>query len=392
MNNLIESLTDFFSPAKPVPAGVYHYQTPPEAEQQYRLHLRVDDQGEGLLIVNASTVLHLNQTATEHIYHFINQTPPEEAARIISRRYQINPHEARLDYIDIQKKITDLITIPDLDPVVFFDFSRQTPYSGAISAPYRLDCALTYKLPETSNPELAPQRRVDRELDTAEWKTIIDKAWKAGIPQLIFTGGEATTRTDLVELIAYAESNGQVTGLLTDGLKLAEKEYLNTLLLSGLDHLMFALSPKQKDSWQALRVVLKADLFTTVHLTVRPDLVPQLPKMIEQLAELDANAVSLSVSDPNHPALQRALSQARTQIAEAGIQLKWDLPVPYSNHNPVALELQQAPEQLEGAGKAWLYVEPDGDVLPAQGVNQVIGNLLREDWQSIWQKAQQRGA
>jgi len=38
-----------------------------------------------------------------------------------------------------------------------------------------------------------------------------------------------------------------------------------------------------------------------------------------------------------------------------------------------------------GAGKAWLYVEPDGDVLPAQGMaDQVLGNLLKDGWEKIY--------
>ena len=45
-------------------------------------------------------------------------------------------------------------------------------------------------------------------------------------------------------------------------------------------------------------------------------------------------------------------------------------------------------EQLtEGAGKGWLYVEPDGDVLPAQGINQVLGNIIRDPWELIWDRA-----
>jgi hypothetical protein len=37
-----------------------------------------------------------------------------------------------------------------------------------------------------------------------------------------------------------------------------------------------------------------------------------------------------------------------------------------------------------GAGKAWLYVEPDGDVLPAQGMaDKILGNLLRDEWSTI---------
>jgi MoaA/NifB/PqqE/SkfB family radical SAM enzyme len=39
---------------------------------------------------------------------------------------------------------------------------------------------------------------------------------------------------------------------------------------------------------------------------------------------------------------------------------------------------------VEGGGRAWLYVEPDGDVLPTQGVDRVLGNVLRDSWADIW--------
>ena len=43
-----------------------------------------------------------------------------------------------------------------------------------------------------------------------------------------------------------------------------------------------------------------------------------------------------------------------------------------------------------GAGKAWLYVEPDGDVLRGQGYYQeVLGNMLTDSWEKIWGNAQQ---
>ena len=67
------------------------------------------------------------------------------------------------------------------------------------------------------------------------------------------------------------------------------------------------------------------------------------------------------------------------------MNLIWDLPVPYSTLNPVSLETQMD-AQPEGAGRAWLYVEPDGDVLPTQGYNKVLGNMLRDPWEKIWQQ------
>jgi MoaA/NifB/PqqE/SkfB family radical SAM enzyme len=66
------------------------------------------------------------------------------------------------------------------------------------------------------------------------------------------------------------------------------------------------------------------------------------------------------------------------------MQLTFDLPVPYSADNPVAFETAQD-DVPSGAGKSWLYVEPDGDVLPAQGMaEQVLGNFLRDSWESIY--------
>jgi MoaA/NifB/PqqE/SkfB family radical SAM enzyme len=99
---------------------------------------------------------------------------------------------------------------------------------------------------------------------------------------------------------------------------------------------------------------------------------------------MGANAISLSTSDED---LEVELQNLRDFAAMKGLDLVWDIPVPYSKNNPVALELmgQGVEEAPEGAGKAWLYVEPDGDVLPAQGLyDQVLGNMLDDPWEKIW--------
>lgn len=75
------------------------------------------------------------------------------------------------------------------------------------------------------------------------------------------------------------------------------------------------------------------------------------------------------------------------KAAEYGLSLVWDLPVPYSKNNPIHTELEGANAVKEGAGRTWLYVEPDGDVLPGQGKNQVLGNFLSTTWEEIWRRA-----
>jgi hypothetical protein len=139
------------------------------------LHLRIEPGGSGLLILQASTVLHLNQTASEYAYHLVQRTPEKKVAQEISERYRVNEKKAAEDFAAFKERIETLIESPDLDPVTYLDFERTTPYSETIGAPYRLDCAITYQLPKGSKSEAALDKRVDKELSTDQWKEAIDK-------------------------------------------------------------------------------------------------------------------------------------------------------------------------------------------------------------------------
>jgi len=391
MKTIREAIRRFNTRVQPLQAGVYAFQTPPDAPFPYRMHLRIEPDGSGLLIVNASTVLHLNQSATEYAFHLVNSAPEDEVVAAMTSRYQVKADQVRRDFQDLKERIETLIHIPDLDPVTFLEFERQDPYSSQLSAPLRLDCALTYRCStgcsDGYDARITPTDRVRRELTTDEWKIILDKAWAAGIPHIVFTGGEPTLRPDLPEIIHHAENQGQVSGLISDGLRLADTSYLHQVLQSGLDHLMLVLDPGEDAAWEALRDVLVEDLFTTVHLTLTHDTSLQVNPLLERLASMGVASISLSAVDPE---LADALQAARQEAARQGLSLVWDLPVPYSALHPVALEVggQMVNGQLpSGQGNVWLYVEPDGDVTPAQGDKRVLGNLLEEQWEAVWKKA-----
>ena len=382
MERIQHLIQHFFPPAQQLPAGIYHYQAPANASVPLRLHLRIDPNGEGVLIVNASTVLHLNQTAVELAYYLVQQVGEVEVGQKMELRYHIKSEIATQDFRDFKQRLETLIKTPNLDPVGFLGFERSEMYSSATTAPYRLDCALTYRLSDGDEPTAAPLERVKRELNTQEWQTILEKAWNAGIPHAVFTGGEPTLRPDLLDLIVYTESLGMVSGLLTDGFRLAEPLYLKQLLLSGLDYVMLLFNPDEDRSWKALRDILAEDISVSVHLTLTAQNSQTVPDLFNQFERIGVKLISLSVNDPDLKATQTSLSHL---AAEKGLSLIWDLPVPYSRFHPVALEAAEG-EQVQGAGKAWLYLEPDGDVLPAQGINQVMGNFLKDDWETIWAK------
>jgi hypothetical protein len=378
--NILDRLTESFSKAQPLPAGIHHLQAT-EDEKPYRLHLRLHKDGSGILILNAATVLQLNPTAAEYAFHFIKGTESGEAAKQISKRYRVDKNTALADFKNFADQIHELISTPDLDPASFLNFERATPHSADTTL--RLDCALTYRLPENIQAEYAPVKRVDRELSTDEWKTIMDKAWQAGIPHIVFTGGEATLREDLPMLIDHAEKTGQVCGLLTDGLKLADKNYLELLLQTGLDHVMLILQPNDPRSWKAIETIVPQDIFLTVHLTLNKENAAEAKNTLQKLADLDVENISLSAADSD---LLDKLIELQEVASSLRLTLRWELPVPYSSSNPITIETVND-EIPAGAGKVWMYVEPDGDVLPAQGEpDKILGNFLKDDWEKIFNR------
>src|SRR5512141_2278 len=124
MTTIRETLRRLFASPEPLPTGTYPFQSPPDAPLPYRLHLRLEPDGSGILIVNASTVLHLNQTAAEYAYHMVKGHTEADAAREISSRYRINRSQAQGDYQGFLDRINALVNTPDLDPEMTFGFDR----------------------------------------------------------------------------------------------------------------------------------------------------------------------------------------------------------------------------------------------------------------------------
>ena len=166
-------------------------------------------------------------------------------------------------------------------------------------------------------------------------------------------------------------------------MKLADPAYLDRLLRTGLDHLLLIYQADSDAWWNALHNALAGDIFTAVHLTLTAGNREGFPRLLERLAEANNPAISLSAASPD---LVPELQTARDLAAVLNMELVWNLPVPYSAQNPVSLELPDA-ETPQGAGRAWLYVEPDGDVLPGQGMEGVLGNFLTDGWEELWKKA-----
>jgi MoaA/NifB/PqqE/SkfB family radical SAM enzyme len=363
---------------KPLEPGIYHYIAPQNSPIPYRLHLRVEPGDHSILVVNASTILHLNPTASAYALQLVQGASAEQAAVAVARRYKVSRRKARQDYDLLRQQILALATNPDVDPVLYLDLDRNIPYEQKPSAPYRMDLALTYATDPDGELDPLARARTDRELNTDEWKRVLETIWNVGVPHVTFTGGEPTRRDDLVELVSHAEALGQVTGVLTNGQRLNDSAYLDDLAQAGLDHFLLVLNAE--GSSNGLENALHSDVFTAVHLTIVDQTLEQVKNQLHRLSEKGVQAISLS-SQSDSEESSAILSAMRENSAELGMDLIWDLPVPHTANNPINLEVA---EPSSGGGVAWLYIEPDGDVLPEQGVDHILGNILSDTWTDIW--------
>jgi radical SAM protein with 4Fe4S-binding SPASM domain len=389
-----------------VAAGLYHFRRS-EDRNKSRLHLRVDPDGTGTLVINASSILHLNPTACLIAYHHLDGLPPPDIQSIIQAAFSNTP-------ADILEEVQ--LIIADLEAFIYADgksvntysgIEIDSPYSHHPSAPYRMDLALTYRCNNDCPHCYNDRIRSFPELSTSQWKKIIDLLWKINIPHLIFTGGEPTLRDDLAELIAYAEEKGQITGLNTNGRRLQDEAYLEDLIKAGLDHLQITVEShdpeihdqmvKQKGAWTqtiaGLRNALDSSLYVMTNTTMLENNHDTLGKTLDFLAELDVPTVGLNAliyagkgktvgTGLKEDQLEPLLDLARERTASHNQKLIWYTPTLYCYFNPLDMDLG-----VKGCTAA-LYnmcIEPDGGVLPCQSYYQQLGNLLLDSWNSIWE-------
>ena len=131
-------------PAPALPPGLYHYDRQSPGERS-RVHLRIDPDGSGLLLVNANRVMHLNPTAAFLAYLALEDTTAEQAVKRLRQHYAVPAEQALADYTQIQAQIAELVRPDGACPVHDLDLEIRPPFTARPSAPYRMDLALTYR-------------------------------------------------------------------------------------------------------------------------------------------------------------------------------------------------------------------------------------------------------
>jgi radical SAM protein with 4Fe4S-binding SPASM domain len=386
-------------------ARIYHY-TRETMTEKSRIHLRVDPDGAGTLIVNANRVMHLNPTAALMAYLILEGRKEQEIIQTVKQQYRVSAKQAGNDLSTFNLQLDNLIRPDGACPIHELDLESVMPFSARPSAPYRMDLAVTYRCNNDCAHCYNARERNFPELTTEQWFKIIDQLWGLGVPHIVFTGGEATLRNDLPELIARAESNGQITGLNTNARRLVDEKYVQKLVDSGLDHVqvtvescdeqvhdqMMRAKGAFKQTIQGLKNALATRLYVMTNTTMLRTNVHKISDTLDFLAEIGVPTIGLNAliysgngltvgTGLHERELQPILDMAVQKTSEHGQRLIWYTPTQYCHFDPTQSNLG-----VKGCTAA-LYsmcIESNGDVLPCQSYYTSLGNMLTDPWDSVW--------
>jgi len=385
--------------------GLYHFHWH-HGGQTSRVHLRIDDDDSGLLMVNANRIFHLNPSAALMAYYTLANIPSSAASRELAKRFSAPRSTLERDLITYNETIQSLID-DTACPICDLELETTIPFTSMPSAPYRMDLAITYRCNNNCAHCYNARARNFPELSTQDWFDILDRLWELRIPHIVFTGGEPTLRDDLPALIKHAESNGQITGLNTNGIRLADPTFLTSLVEAGLDHVQITFEshkPEVHDlmvghsgAWErtvaGIRNAFQTRLYVMTNTTILTHNSPFIPDPLRFLAELGVPTVGLNAliysgrgkdvgTGLSERDLHPLLEKAKALTSSNNQRLIWYTPTQYCNFDPVSFDLG-----VKGCTAA-LYnmcIEPDGAVLPCQSFYHPVGNIRTDDWKTIWE-------
>lgn len=372
------------------------------------LQLRVEENEQGVMVINGNNVLHLNQTATVYAYYFMQGQPEKEINTKVRARYHVKADQVKMDYQRLIVTINTLAQTQKNNPGSFIEIEKTEPFSHKYSAPLRMDMALTFRCQNDCVHCYAGGPHQTPELSTNQWKQVIDKLNDIGIFILTFTGGEPTLRDDLPELLHYTQQRGMVSGLITNGRYLKDKTYVDELEKTGLDFVQITLEThkpqihdtmtKTEGSWKetiaGIKNAVQSKIYVSINTTLSKHNAADFLTTIDYLKELgvDAfgcNSLIYSGKAPNASAeftlsldeLKTLLPEVRDKANRLGLKFLWYTPTQYCKLDPVQLGLgiKSCTATMINA-----CVGPNGDVYPCQSYFEPMGNILLEHWEKIW--------
>ena len=389
--------------------GIYHHTVTHTDGGFDRFHLRVEKDLTGILWFNGNSSFYLNESAALFVWCLLSGMNDTESQKVIRSFFPNDAEKAWDDYLKFKPLLTEILNGEMRAEDLFFSgIDKIIPFSRIPDAPYRMDLALTYGCNNRCAHCYNEPDRGKNRLSFEQWKSVLDKMESIAIPHVVFTGGEPTTVPYLTDLVRYADQQGIIAGLNSNGRKLKDEELVCALKEASLDHVQITLEshhPEIHDrmvgvpgAWEetiaGIRNVVKHGIYMNTNTTMLmantdPN---ELADFLDFLNDLGVRTFGMNaliwsgkgknITNAIRPeALPEILDVVRTTAERNGQRFLWYTPTQYCVFDP-----QGAGVGLKSctAAKFSMCIEPDGNVLPCQSWYQPVGNILTDPWEGIW--------
>lgn len=373
------------APPPSVAPGLYHATR--EVDGHFtRYHLRVERDGSGMLIANASAAARLTPTGVA-IAQGVLEGQGEDAILLdLAARFEgADEAQMRADIVQVEALIEAMLNPGDTFPIFSLDEALLSPFGAELIAP--LQAALPLSEPERLLP-------------------LLDRIWEVAIPHVTLLAPPAVVPEHLVRAIERAEALGMITGVRGLATTLSAEGLLPLLWQTGADHVTIpyaSVDPAVHDALcgpgdHAAAVAIfdwlqENEIAAVAEVPLVVESVETLEETVEALAALGADSLSFVAyatteevrTDGASALFVAALPQVATRVEEAAtlneLRFIWEPPV---ERDPVLTLPAQVQKGPRCSAEVAVRVEPDGDVIPPRGPYRRAGNLLQDSWERIW--------
>ncbi|MCP2258969.1 pyrroloquinoline quinone biosynthesis protein E [Streptoalloteichus tenebrarius] len=278
----------------------------------------------------------------------------------------------------------------------------------SVGPPFGLLAELTHRCPlrcaYCSNPlQLVP---ASNELDTDQWRSVLDQARRLGVLQVHLSGGEPMARRDLPALVEHAHSLGCYVNLVTSGLSLTDGAAAE-LVAAGLDHVQLSIQDADTRGADAIAgaraherklaaaaVVRRLGLPLTVNVVLHRGNLDHVEAIVDLAERMGADRLELANTQFYGWALRNraALLPTAAQLRAADVVVRdaverlagrMEISYVYSDYH------ERRPKPcMHGWGSRQLTVAPNGDVLPCPAASVIEGldleNVRTRPLAEIW--------
>ena len=269
--------------------------------------------------------------------------------------------------------------------------------------PDQVTISITEECPNNCIHCALPDTKNRNKLAPGTVKSTIDQVLEMGTTYVIFDGGEPLTYPGLEDLIRYVDPQKAITGMFTSGVGLTEDRAIR-LKEAGLYSLTVSFDNAYEDKHdyvrgrkgvfksavEAVKNGLKAGLLVNIYVVLSRDNVNELEELYVLASELGVHELSFYEIVPTGRWMDHA-----SEIMTPKDLRKFENFVSRAKERegPRVFPIPQVMKTTGCmAGRKWLHITPEGNILPCACIPISYGNIHKDKISEVWKKIRKDSA